>query len=187
MSKLQIQTEAMQLFAQHGYEGTSMQFVAEAVGIKKQSIYTHYKNKDALFLGACEKAMEEELAEAKQVLAKIGKISDLQHYLHFMVMQYETSARAQFWARMSIYPPVHLQEQVMASVYIYLDALEQEVAHILAQNVAQLNPLVSVASAASAFLGVVDACLLELLYGGPQRVEKRLQASWEIYERGVLV
>ena len=82
MSKQQLKIAAMNLFATHGYEGASMQLVAEAVGIKKQSIYTHYRNKDELFLAACEQAMNEELAYTLAQVEKMETIDALCAYLH---------------------------------------------------------------------------------------------------------
>jgi AcrR family transcriptional regulator len=44
----QIRDAAMRLFAQQGYAGTSVQQVADAVGISKQLLLYHYPSKDAL-------------------------------------------------------------------------------------------------------------------------------------------
>ena len=41
---------ALNRFAENGFDGTSMAHIADDVGIKKQSIYTHFKGKDQLFL-----------------------------------------------------------------------------------------------------------------------------------------
>ncbi|MDP2313577.1 MAG: TetR/AcrR family transcriptional regulator [Pseudomonadota bacterium] len=44
----QIREAALRLFAQHGFLGTSIQQVADAVGISKQLLLYHYPSKDAL-------------------------------------------------------------------------------------------------------------------------------------------
>jgi AcrR family transcriptional regulator len=44
----QIRTVAAQLFARHGYEGASLQAIAERVGVTKQTLLYHYPSKDAL-------------------------------------------------------------------------------------------------------------------------------------------
>lgn len=40
---------ATRLFLKHGYANTSMDAIADAARVTKQTVYSHYKNKDALF------------------------------------------------------------------------------------------------------------------------------------------
>nr|WP_136251403.1 TetR/AcrR family transcriptional regulator [Ningiella ruwaisensis] len=45
----QILESAGELFLSHGYERTSMEMVAKSSDVSKQTVYSHFKNKDALY------------------------------------------------------------------------------------------------------------------------------------------
>lgn len=48
-TKEKITHEALKLFAENGYKGTSVKQIAEAVGIKDASLYKHFKSKQEIF------------------------------------------------------------------------------------------------------------------------------------------
>ena len=47
-TKQEILDAALELFSVHGYEATSISQLAEAVGIRKASLYSHFENKQAI-------------------------------------------------------------------------------------------------------------------------------------------
>lgn len=51
----QILQGAMQVFLQGGYAGTSMDRVAAAAGVSKQTIYSHFQDKEGLFVALIER------------------------------------------------------------------------------------------------------------------------------------
>ena len=48
-TKERIIEEALTLFAEKGYQGTSVKNIADAVGIKDSSLYKHYKSEQEIF------------------------------------------------------------------------------------------------------------------------------------------
>ena len=48
-TKDRITEEALTLFAEKGYKGTSVKNIADAVGIKDASLYNHFKSKQEIF------------------------------------------------------------------------------------------------------------------------------------------
>src|SRR6266571_636471 len=45
-----IHVAAQELFTRQGFEGTSMDAIAEAAHVSKQTLYRYYENKEALFV-----------------------------------------------------------------------------------------------------------------------------------------
>ena len=190
MTSEQIKEVSIKYFAQHGYEGASMAQIAENVGIKKQSIYTHFKGKDELFLQICKDACEHELQFVNQFIEKNIDQPIKEFLFDFLLRgidRYETDDSTKFWIRTAFFPPSHLHDQVMKYVYEYLDGIEALFLPIIekAMNKGEINSTIGEQRATAAFVGVVDGIFVEMLYGGPERLQKRLDASWYMYWRGL--
>jgi TetR/AcrR family transcriptional regulator len=72
--RAQLVREAVRLFGSGGFEGTSLDDIAEAAGVRKQTLLYYFPSKDALFAacietigawiaGALEQALEDDFAE----------------------------------------------------------------------------------------------------------------------------
>ncbi|WP_257153120.1 TetR/AcrR family transcriptional regulator [Bacillus pseudomycoides] len=110
-----IKGAALKYFTIHGYEGTPLSLIAEKAGMKKQSIYTHFKGKDDLFLHVLPDTKETELASKLQYLSKIDSQNpekDLYRLLQLKVDLFQKNEQLKFWLRMSFFPPVHLAKAI---------------------------------------------------------------------------
>ena len=63
-AQTRIVTAALELFARHGVGGTSLQMIADEIGVTKAAVYHQYKTKDEIILAAA----EAELARLEAVI-----------------------------------------------------------------------------------------------------------------------
>jgi len=187
-----IKEVALNQFAKSGYEGASMAHIANEVGIKKQSIYTHFKGKDELFLQVCRDTFTDELSFVHSFMNNKNKLP-LEDLLFGLLLEYkkryEQNIKTKFWLRVSFFPPAHLYDHIINDVYHYLDQLEELLIPIFdwAMSEGSINASVGVKRAATAYLSLLDGIFVEMLYGGKERLEKRLDASWHLYWRGLTI
>ncbi|MBP1992858.1 TetR/AcrR family transcriptional regulator [Paenibacillus eucommiae] len=189
MTAKKIRDVALKHFANHGYEGASLADIAADVGIKTPSIYAHYKGKDELFLtvveyiSACEERFIIDLFEQLRE-------QPLEHRLHTFLIsyqeRYEQDLQTKLWLRVSFFPPPHLYEQVISQSYSLLDKMEQLFIPLFERAIEEgiIHP-VGAERAVVAYMALTDSVLVEMLYGGPERTAKRLEASWWLYWRGL--
>ncbi|MGE7611556.1 TetR/AcrR family transcriptional regulator [Paenibacillus sp. NPDC101420] len=190
MKSKEIKDIALKCFTTHGYEGASLSQIAEQVGMKKQSLYAHFKGKDDLFLQVLQDAKETEISSKLQYLSKVGTHNpktDLLGYLQLVIDMFQKNEQLKFWLRISFFPPSHLAKAIDEEV---IDT-EKKIQPVLESKFqAWIDAKVIMEDAASiptlAFLGVVDSIMLELVYGNNEiRLNEKLNASWTVFWRGI--
>ncbi|WP_088105558.1 TetR/AcrR family transcriptional regulator [Halalkalibacter urbisdiaboli] len=188
MSFNEIKLAALTCFAEHGYEGASLAQIGEEVGIKKQSIYSHFKGKDDLFLQLLSETSHEELRLFSQFIAAHSSTSFkdcLFNNLCNLFTRFEKDARLKFWLRVSFFPPAHLHHEVMKVVYDHIERAESllfpQFQKAFEQKEISRNPEI----ANIAYSAVIDAICVELVYGGAERTKRKLEATWNVYWAGV--
>ncbi|TCP31216.1 TetR family transcriptional regulator [Scopulibacillus darangshiensis] len=190
MKSNEIKDAALKYFTMHGYEGATLSQIAEEVGMKKQSIYAHFKGKDDLFLHVLRDAKETELSSKLQYFSEIDSQNpekDLYGFLQLVIDLFQKNEQIKFWLRMSFFPPAHLAKAIDKEV---ID-IEEKVQAILESKFQDwIDAKLIVGDTAKmptlAFLGVVDSILLELVYGNDEERQKyKLEASWSVFWRGI--
>ncbi|MBW7458012.1 TetR/AcrR family transcriptional regulator [Paenibacillus sepulcri] len=189
MSKLNIQKAALSHFARSGYEGASLSQIADEVGIKKPSIYAHYKGKDDLFLHVVRDVfhtVQRRILEYFQ--ARNGEpVEDILNGLFGWIRQeYEQDDAAKCLLRMVYFPPDKLYQEIADIANPFIDGMQRKLISYLRQS-HQVGTFLCTdyEEAAVAYITLVDGAIIELIYGGPERYGKRVQAAWLIYWRGV--
>lgn len=190
MTAQKIMSVALRHFARNGYEGASLADIAAEVGIKKPSIYNHFKGKDDLFMAVYQDAAKRELQFVEEYLKPDNYVpleKQLFGFLSGYKERYEEQEDTKFFLRMSFFPPLHLQQQSMKLSLSYIDHMADQ-AKVLFQSGKQdglINADVSIDQATGAYMAVLDSLFVEMLYGDHDHLMKRLEASWHVFWRGI--
>lgn len=72
---------ALELFAEHGYAGTSVKAIAQRAGVSQGLLYVHFTNKEALLLALFEKSMHD-VQSTFEIDASANGVARLEILLH---------------------------------------------------------------------------------------------------------
>lgn len=82
-NRLKIGRAAMQCFAKYGLEKTTLDDIANAVGLNKSSLYYYYKNKEDIFLDTAMREGEEYINKLQvEAYEKEGLLNQVWYYMH---------------------------------------------------------------------------------------------------------
>ncbi len=125
MTKQEILGRALELFTEKGYEGTGMDDIAKAVGIRKASLYYHFDGKESIFSAVFNGILAENAAYVAG-LTTVGEDTSVLTNLKELFLSYirycKTNPKMYFWDRYFYYPPEFLKD------YIAEKTLETETA-----------------------------------------------------------
>ena len=123
-TKEKLKKAALSAFAQKGYEGATMQEIAEAVGINKASIYNHYKGKEDLYLAVYQDVAREYEILLKRLIrdSENMEIPDKLLYMfkEYILFYYRDLHISLFWTQSLLLTPPEIREK------LYIDILKRE-------------------------------------------------------------
>ncbi|MGG2064450.1 TetR/AcrR family transcriptional regulator [Bacillus sp. S14(2024)] len=189
MTANRIKAVALSHFARYGYEGTSLANIAQDVGIKKPSIYAHFKGKEELYFICLEESLQKDLEFFKQYV-KNSEETPFGDFLFRLLKNYghrfQESIETMFWLRTSFFPPDAFREQIVEKANAYIENIGQLLVPIFeqAQEKKELCSI-EVTEAVAAYLCLIDGLMVEFLFAGIQPFENRLYASWKVFWRGL--
>jgi AcrR family transcriptional regulator len=179
---------AVEHFADHGYDASSLNDIAVGAGMRKASLYAHFVSKDALFLTVFEIALRHERHYIDGCFEEEGGCSNMagavpgQLHLERLIGRYEASAHLRFLLRTAYFPPAEIRSVITAGFEAYLAQIRRRF-QFAAQDryewAAQLPEQLTVFC--DAYLGIVDSLHVELIYATPQGYVKRLAALSRVF------
>lgn len=188
-SVMRIIAAAVSHFAECGYHGSSLNEIATAVGIRKASLYAHFKSKDELFMMVFEDALAEELAFVSRCFESENEAGAA--YCRQMNPRYTESVWLRFLLHTAYLPPAHLRQRIIRGYRDYLQYLQDAFTPKLLQQpgLAKLSQD-ELAHFAQAYLGIVDGLHVELIYADElsdsvDTFDKRRTALWTLLRQSL--
>jgi AcrR family transcriptional regulator len=88
---------ALELFGEHGFEGTSLQDIADRLGVTKAAVYYHFHTKDELLLALIQPAFDDFLAlvaeaESRPAASRGGRTVDIGRYVEVLLRHRRVTA-----------------------------------------------------------------------------------------------
>lgn len=173
--------QALVHFAVRGYDASSLNDIAEACGIRKASLYAHFKGKDEIYTAVFERALACEREHAAQCFT--APVNALQGgtYIEALEARYAEQPSLRFLLRAVFFPPVSLHQVITVGFEEHLEAIREDFAKQCEGRVQQSH----VAELADAYLAIVDSLHVELIYGNAQVYKRRLAAVRRLLALGV--
>lgn len=164
-------------FSEHHYASASLNEIAIAAGIRKASLYAHFKNKDELYLAAFNRALAVELEHVQQCFADTPASQLGFHYCQSLATRYTQAPTLRFMLLAAYIQPASLKDALDEGYEDYLQLLRDRFSAALVTAHPALVPHPSlITQFSTAYLGIVDSLHVKLVYTNGQEFQGRLAA-----------
>ncbi len=113
--KKDILNATRKIFTKKGYYGTTMNAIAEEVGIRKASLYAHFNHKDAIFFHLFEEIIEEH-SKALEIIFKLMEGASVKNQLYIFLTHYinycYNNETITLWNHFYYYPPESMEKMI---------------------------------------------------------------------------
>ncbi|MTI80870.1 MAG: TetR/AcrR family transcriptional regulator [Firmicutes bacterium] len=137
-TKEKIKSIALTLFAKKGYEGTTMKEIADGVGIKKASLYAHFKGKEELFFSVYEDLAQEYIKLMDQIMSTSENV-ETEERLYYIFKEYiiyyiENPETQAFWNQIMLFTPSDVYDKFFTHVENCNSAVQQNMITIFEEG-----------------------------------------------------
>ncbi|MCE5286808.1 MAG: TetR/AcrR family transcriptional regulator [Pelosinus sp.] len=141
MTSQKIKQAALVLFAEKGYDATTLSEIADKTGIKKPSIYAHYPGKMELFLDIVDFVTETYRAAWTDALEKSIDLApdERLEFIFFAISSYYITNRTylSFLVRLWLFPPVDCEDKALLPLQELSETHIKNIAAIFKQGMAE--------------------------------------------------
>lgn len=139
VKKQLIMEKALELFAENGFEATSVQQITERCGISKGAFYLHFKSKDELINSLIDQFMFRIIDEIEQAVSSDKPKEELLfNYVYISFKEFQQQAN---------FAKVFMKEQVLSfnkelleKMHLYMTIFNKILLSIIQRQFTQMNP-----------------------------------------------
>ncbi|MBP2643060.1 MAG: DNA-binding transcriptional repressor AcrR [Firmicutes bacterium] len=186
MSEKNLIKIAVRHFLQFGYEGTKLSHIAQEAGMRKQSLYFHFRNKDDLFLQVNIIIVEEEIEFLQSFFCKNLSLS-LEDTLYALLLEYKSRYLDRdnngFMFLLTFIPPAQLQNSFLQNYHLFLTYFRKLLkSKFLEEPNLRINP----DDGPTSFITLLDGLMTQLIFETPKDFDNSLRIFWDIYWNGLI-
>jgi len=186
MSEQNLIKIAIQHFLRLGYEGTKLSHIAQEAGMKKQSLYFHFKNKDDLLMQVNRAVTEDEI-NFLQVFFSQNKDRSLQDTLYHLLLGYKQRYLDKdnngFMFLLTFNPPAFLDAYFTQNYRLFLAHLKQ---CLKPKFAAEPNLRINPDDGPTSFITLLDGLFTQLIFETARDFDHSLRIFWDIYWHGLI-
>lgn len=180
------------LFSKNGFEGTSLNDIAHAVGIRKSTIYSHFSSKDEIFLSIFKHVCQQFSLFLKNSFIEIMPLTVEDRLRTFLMLSLEKNKvldiNSLFWKRARLFPPEHLKANMDEEIYSSLVLLWRELENTFQEGMDQGSiKNGNVRQFTEAYYFMMDGLIFSLFYMGGHDFKERAEVSWQIFRDGMFI
>lgn len=183
--KKKIKENAVRLFCERGFSGTSIRNISDSVGITAAAVYSHFKSKEELFL---EVFAEGWRAVAEEVNIIKNKEKDLTSELLFKIYKYHVNyylkekEKTIFLFRSTMFPASELKEKVIKISYRELNDTHEFIGNIFKDMVAKgIVRNIPIENYVYTFYRLIDSFIFEITALNKAITDEELNKHWQCY------
>lgn len=189
-TKEKLMKSAFNIFAKKGPE-FSLTEVAKEVGIKKASIYAHFKSKEELLHNVIERGIEEYLLKLNEEIQKLSDNENdvekaLEKSFSVMFSYYDSMDKICFWKRVFLLPPEGFEVELMNKINYLTNQRFYIIRNIILKGMEEGKiKSAPVDSVALAFFSSVHGVLSSIAIYNEKDLLSNYKDIWNIYWRGI--
>lgn len=184
-----IRGAALDLFAFQGYEATTLAQIAEAVGIRKPSLYNHIASKEALFLSLVD-AVEDAFFAVHDTSIARHTDEPVEDRLRALVEDLSgfifTESNGAFYKRFLLFPPESLDAEIRAINARSEARIDRDLRQLHAQGRDEYGwRRRDERRFLDAFYCFMDGLYSERFIYSQDEYERRLRSVWPVFWAGI--